>query len=219
MEKPTTKNCPYCGEEILAVAAKCKHCKQWLSERPKLTPVSQVHHPVVPPVAERPSNKTNPMVLYGLLAIVVLIILGAVAFFSVNWGTPGATSDKKCVDKGIEYGRKYSDDGKQLETLNVVKTLDMTAPGSITIDPMSGNKNDTTVVRIRFSKGTKASIQINPTINEPIGRYFLTAPSGYMYNPISSHPTLYERTFECDGSYYLYAFNITSPKTIMVQLR
>jgi hypothetical protein len=24
------KNCPYCGEEILATAKKCKHCGEWL---------------------------------------------------------------------------------------------------------------------------------------------------------------------------------------------
>ena len=33
---PTTdkghKRCPYCGEEILAVAKKCKHCGEWLNE-------------------------------------------------------------------------------------------------------------------------------------------------------------------------------------------
>ncbi len=27
-----TKICPYCGEEILAVAKKCKHCGEWLKE-------------------------------------------------------------------------------------------------------------------------------------------------------------------------------------------
>ena len=27
------KNCPYCGEEILADAKKCKHCGEWLSDK------------------------------------------------------------------------------------------------------------------------------------------------------------------------------------------
>ena len=27
-----TKNCPYCGEEILAIAKKCKYCGEWLTE-------------------------------------------------------------------------------------------------------------------------------------------------------------------------------------------
>ena len=34
------KKCPYCGEEILAVAKKCKHCGEWLDKNEKVsTPV------------------------------------------------------------------------------------------------------------------------------------------------------------------------------------
>lgn len=29
-----TKRCPYCGEEILAIAKKCKHCGEWLQTEP-----------------------------------------------------------------------------------------------------------------------------------------------------------------------------------------
>jgi len=31
-EKMNNVNCPYCGEEILATAKKCKHCGEWLEK-------------------------------------------------------------------------------------------------------------------------------------------------------------------------------------------
>ena len=30
-----TKNCPYCGEVIMATAKKCKHCGEWQTDRKK----------------------------------------------------------------------------------------------------------------------------------------------------------------------------------------
>ena len=32
VETEETKRCPYCGEEILAVAKKCKHCGEWIEK-------------------------------------------------------------------------------------------------------------------------------------------------------------------------------------------
>jgi len=44
---PETKNCPYCGEEILAVAKKCKHCGEWLIEEKPGTVTSNSSEPVI----------------------------------------------------------------------------------------------------------------------------------------------------------------------------
>lgn len=35
-----TKRCPYCGEEILAVAKKCKYCGEWLDKKEETVAVS-----------------------------------------------------------------------------------------------------------------------------------------------------------------------------------
>ena len=35
LDNSPTKQCPYCGEDILAVAIKCKHCMSDLSPSPK----------------------------------------------------------------------------------------------------------------------------------------------------------------------------------------
>jgi hypothetical protein len=40
-DESQTKRCPYCAEEILADAAKCKHCGEWLS-KPAQGPIAYV---------------------------------------------------------------------------------------------------------------------------------------------------------------------------------
>ncbi len=36
-----TKRCPYCGEEILAIAKKCKHCGEWIKEEDEIQTVEK----------------------------------------------------------------------------------------------------------------------------------------------------------------------------------
>lgn len=40
------KRCPYCGEEILAIAKKCKHCGEWLPEEVVEEPKKQIPCPI-----------------------------------------------------------------------------------------------------------------------------------------------------------------------------
>ncbi|MFA5168742.1 MAG: hypothetical protein WC530_09460 [Candidatus Omnitrophota bacterium] len=47
------KSCSYCGEPILEIAIKCKHCGEYL-DRPR-APQPQIVHPPTPPPAPAPA--------------------------------------------------------------------------------------------------------------------------------------------------------------------
>ena len=91
-----TKKCPYCGEEILAVAKKCKHCGTWLDGRTE----AQASAPVTPkqntPV-NTPVNKSTKKPIDFLNIAIGILAVGAIASASVYF-----TTDQKVLHTQLE---------------------------------------------------------------------------------------------------------------------
>ncbi|MCL2641008.1 MAG: PH domain-containing protein [Phycisphaerales bacterium] len=60
-----TKRCPYCGEEILTVAKKCKHCGEFLDR-----PLPSIPSPASPPISPSVIPLASPPTVSGRSAIV-----------------------------------------------------------------------------------------------------------------------------------------------------
>src|SRR5262245_51713186 len=76
----TTKACPFCGEEILVAAVKCKHCGSMLGGSPSAVATRSVTS----------QFKMRPGFLIALLVIVVLIGAGWI----YNWNRTGTISGR-----------------------------------------------------------------------------------------------------------------------------
>ena len=72
---PETKNCPNCGEEILAVAKKCKHCGEWLDETTIRKPLSFIMQPIFQRFWGNISFRNCLLILLG-----TYILLGLIKF-------------------------------------------------------------------------------------------------------------------------------------------
>lgn len=77
-----TKECPYCGREIMAIAKKCKHCGEWLDKNETLekVPVSQAssafqHEQVTTHVSQPTNQRTNPINLIFAFNGFIIIVL------------------------------------------------------------------------------------------------------------------------------------------------
>jgi hypothetical protein len=79
----TKKRCPYCGEEIMAVAKKCKHCNSWLEEHAQPLRTSNE-------IQKRPSTSTNTPWKINRTHI----IIGAVAILAIIGGIYWISNDR-----------------------------------------------------------------------------------------------------------------------------
>ena len=106
MNEQETKRCPYCGEEILAVAKKCKHCGEWLEKKKVHCPICQeeidadeetcpychekVNAPAAPPaptptIVTVESKKSNTIGTIGcVLAFISLVFVLLCYLFAGN---------------------------------------------------------------------------------------------------------------------------------------
>ena len=91
VSKRETQNCPFCGEEILVIARKCKHCGEFLDGT--LHPVSDTTQRKMPSGPEKKIWESHPSSLYYLgywiWGIILFLFWGIGLIFGPST-TPGA---------------------------------------------------------------------------------------------------------------------------------
>ena len=77
-----TKKCPYCGEEILAVAKKCRYCGEWLDKKQPTKEIVSQHQGN----EELPQKHRKPLDFLNIAIVFLVIgaIISAIVFFSTN---------------------------------------------------------------------------------------------------------------------------------------
>ena len=97
------KLCPYCGEEILAVAKKCKHCGEWLDKNEKVEPVVEKQ-----PAVKQPAGTNKWKVIIPL--VILAIIIGGYLVISTHQSKPSKDALVEKVDPEINFAEPDEDD-------------------------------------------------------------------------------------------------------------
>ena len=96
------KLCPYCGEEILAVAKKCKHCGEWLDKKGNVE--TQIERQNIP-------EKKQAFKKWRIAILVILaIVVGLFVVVSYHQNKPSKEVLAEKTDPVINFAESDEDD-------------------------------------------------------------------------------------------------------------
>jgi uncharacterized membrane protein YvbJ len=72
---PETKKCPYCSEEILADAKKCKHCGEFLDDILKAKSQPQETKVVAKEGCFLQTLNAGCIIIAAIIAVIILIVI------------------------------------------------------------------------------------------------------------------------------------------------
>ena len=87
MEQETMK-CPYCGEEILTIAKKCKHCGEWLDEKKPLYETDEKDNEYLDENDSTPhsGSRISSRIGKAIIFFVIAFLLFKFGSWNVVWG-------------------------------------------------------------------------------------------------------------------------------------